>query len=82
MSECPFCGLCPFEYVDVGVGHIPVAVNCCHFGPLLFEHYADAHTRKVANDVANALGDLPHGEERLLKAADLFEKYLPVEGNI
>ena len=26
---CPFCGLDPFEYVDVGIGQVPVAVNCC-----------------------------------------------------
>ena len=26
---CPFCGLDPYEYVDVGIGSIPVAVNCC-----------------------------------------------------
>lgn len=26
---CPFCGLDPYEYVDVGIGSVPVAVNCC-----------------------------------------------------
>lgn len=29
---CPFCGLDPYEYVDVGIGSIPVAVTCCEYG--------------------------------------------------
>lgn len=29
---CPFCGLDPYEYVDVGIGSVPVAVNCCEYG--------------------------------------------------
>lgn len=37
MSEiCPFCGCDPFEYVDVGVGRVPVAVTCCELGDLFF----------------------------------------------
>lgn len=38
---CPFCGLDPYEYVDVGVGVIAVAVNCCNEGQLLIEHGID-----------------------------------------
>jgi hypothetical protein len=34
---CPFCGLHPYEYVDVGVGMVPVAVNCCPEGQAHFE---------------------------------------------
>jgi hypothetical protein len=33
---CPFCGLDPYEYVDVGIGVVPVAVNCCAYGYMLF----------------------------------------------
>lgn len=33
---CPFCGCHPFEYVDVGVGSVPVAVTCCGLGNDLF----------------------------------------------
>ena len=29
---CPFCKCDPYEYVDVGVGMVPVAVNCCDAG--------------------------------------------------
>lgn len=35
--RCPFCGLDPYEYVDVGVGHVPVAVNCCSMGYSYFD---------------------------------------------
>lgn len=31
-ERCPFCKHCPYEYVDVGVGYVPVAVNCCDLG--------------------------------------------------
>lgn len=36
MSKCPICGYCTYEYVDVGVGYVPVAVNCCDLGYYLF----------------------------------------------
>jgi hypothetical protein len=26
---CPFCKLDPYHYEDVGVGAVPVAINCC-----------------------------------------------------
>ena len=29
-SVCAFCGMDPYEYVDVGVGWVPVAVTCCY----------------------------------------------------
>lgn len=35
-EQCPFCDRDPFEYVDVGVGSVPVAVTCCEFGDLYF----------------------------------------------
>lgn len=35
-SRCPFCGLDPFHYEDVGVGFAPVAVNCCDAGVDLY----------------------------------------------
>lgn len=37
MEKCPYCGFHPFEYVDVGIAMIPVAVNCCEFGYLLYD---------------------------------------------
>jgi Fe-S-cluster-containing dehydrogenase component len=69
---CPFCGIHPFEYVDVGIGMVPVAVNCCHLGPLLFDNYADSETRKAAEAVAEELGTMPHGEARLAKAEEMI----------
>lgn len=35
MNTCPYCGLHPYEYVDVGIASVPVAVNCCEYGYLL-----------------------------------------------
>lgn len=35
--KCAFCRLDPYEYVDVGIGKVPVAVNCCEFGYLLYD---------------------------------------------
>jgi hypothetical protein len=29
---CPFCKQDMYHYVDVGVGFVPVAVNCCEAG--------------------------------------------------
>jgi hypothetical protein len=36
-ERCPFCGLHPFEYVDIGIGQQAVAVNCCEYGYLLYD---------------------------------------------
>ena len=36
MERCPFCGHDPFHYVDVGVGMVPVAINCCDAGIALY----------------------------------------------
>lgn len=76
ITICPFCGLHPYEYVDVGVGSVPIAVNCCEFGPLIFDwRTSEAHTKK-AQAVADELGDMPHGDERYERAADLLIKAL------
>lgn len=29
---CPFCKLDPYEYVDVGIGSVPVGATCCEYG--------------------------------------------------
>lgn len=39
MATCPICKRDPYEYVDVGVGYVPVAVNCCEIGYYLFRGY-------------------------------------------
>ena len=77
MSICPFCGLDPYEYVDVGVGGrgIPVAVNCCHLGPALFDSRGDKAGYEIAKKIEEELGDMPHGEKRFNKADELFRKY-------
>jgi len=27
--SCPFCGNDPYEYADIGVGCVAVAISCC-----------------------------------------------------
>lgn len=34
---CPFCKLDPYEYVDVGIGYVAVAVTCCDYGIALIQ---------------------------------------------
>ena len=34
--DCPFCGLDPYEYADVGIRLVPVGFNCCEDGRLYF----------------------------------------------
>lgn len=46
--RCPFCGRDPFEYVDVGVGMVPVAVNCCDGGIELYRHGGDPKIKRAA----------------------------------
>lgn len=36
MTTCPFCNRDPFCYVDVGVGSVPVGVDCCELGDAYF----------------------------------------------
>ena len=47
---CPFCGLDPYEYVNVGIGSVPVAVNCCEEGVSLYhgEDFQDLATAWMA----------------------------------
>lgn len=33
---CPFCGLYPYERVDVGIGFMDVAVACCEYGDMYY----------------------------------------------
>lgn len=44
---CPFCRSDPFEYVDVGVGMVPVAVTCCELGMDLYSANGDPHIKRV-----------------------------------
>lgn len=36
-NVCPFCGLDPYEWVNVGIGSVPVAVTCCDLGWYYFD---------------------------------------------
>lgn len=43
-TNCPVCKNHPYEYVDVGIGMVPVAVNCCDFGYYYFGGYGPHRT--------------------------------------
>jgi len=73
VTTCPFCGLDPYEYVDVGVGCVPVAVNCCHFGPALFDDRSeDQSWRKWAECAAEAVSGIKDKDERMAKADEIL----------
>ncbi len=40
---CPYCGCEPYEYVDVGVAMVPVAVTCCSAGIEFFQYNKTPH---------------------------------------
>lgn len=57
---CPYCGQDPYEYVDVGVGMIPVAVTCCNAGILYFQYGKSPHTIHMLNNLtASAPNNAP-----------------------
>jgi hypothetical protein len=71
---CPFCGLDPYEYVDVGIGSIPVAVTCCEDGHRLlvenerFEDLAQPwmeHARKTMELYEDALRKIAWNRDNL-----------------
>lgn len=61
MSNCPFCGLDPYHYVNNGVGMEAVAVTCCEFGQELFGHERPAEitlSREEFQEIADKLTSL------------------------
>ena len=46
--KCQFCGLDPYEYVNVGIGCVPVAVTCCAPGVALYQHGDLEAAEKIA----------------------------------
>ena len=43
-GRCPFCWHHPYETVDVMVGLMRVAINCC--GPMIAMYYAEGSERR------------------------------------
>lgn len=49
---CPFCKRDPYFYVDVGIGYVPAAVDCCDLGIELFSHEGNGKfARRVLRDM-------------------------------
>lgn len=68
---CPFCKSDPYHYVDVGIGYVPAAVNCCDLGIGLFS-YDDNGTklsRRVLRDMRNPS---PRAKARAMKVLREF----------
>lgn len=57
IAYCPFCGLDPYEYVDIGVGFERVAVSCCEFGVAFFDW-------RVSAPRIQRIGQLLLGDQR------------------
>lgn len=77
--SCPFCGLDPYEYVDVGLGGrgVPVAVSCCEFGQMLFDdRTADKRWIHLAEKALEELGDSPYGETRMRAAEEILNRLM------
>ena len=71
MEKCPFCGLHPFEYVNIGIGQQAVAVNCCEYGYLLYDRrwsYRKVKAYQVYSDVMSWFWSIVHRLTR--RAAD------------
>lgn len=69
---CPFCKCDPYHYVDVGVGHVPAAVDCCDLGIGLFSHHEDCGrklARRVLRDMQNPS---PRAKARAMKVLREF----------
>lgn len=67
MSICPFCKQDPFEYVDIGVGYAPVAVNCCDLGIGLYRG------EKIPQQILTLRRS--HSPRKKAKAKRMMEQY-------
>ena len=78
MTTCPFCTRDPFEYADIGVGSVPVAVTCCDLGDAFFRGARPELTDDVAMDpdTFNELG------QRILSVMEELEAYREKYGPI
>ncbi len=61
---CPFCKNDPFEYVDVGVGFVPVAVTCCDLG---YELIRADPTKKARQTLRQMRSYSPRQKARAMK---------------
>lgn len=69
--NCPFCKRDPYHYVDVGIGYVPAAVDCCDLGIELFGHHETGKklSRRVLRDMRNPS---PRAKARAMKVLREF----------
>lgn len=67
---CPFCKRDPYFYVDVGIGYVPAAVDCCDLGIDLFSHDGSSKlARRVLRDMRSPS---PRAKARAMKVLREF----------
>jgi len=67
---CPFCKRDPYHYVDIGVGFVPAAVECCDLGIDLFSHEGSSKfARRVLRDMQSPS---PRAKARAMKVLREF----------
>lgn len=71
MTTCPFCNRDPFCYVDVGVGSVPVAVDCCDLGDLWFR----GARPPITHDVTMSAEEFDAIGQKLVELQGYREKY-------
>lgn len=69
--SCPFCKCDPYHYVDVGIGYVPAAVDCCDLGIGLFSHNDEGRklSRRVLRDMRSPS---PRAKARAMKVLREF----------
>lgn len=67
---CPFCKCDPYHYVDVGIGYVPAAVDCCDLGIELFSRDGGGKfARRVLRDMQSRS---PRAKARAMKVLREF----------
>lgn len=83
-DRCPFCQRDPFHYVDIGVGMMPAAVDCCELGDLYFRGARPAPESVTMpwedfTDIGSALSSARSEIDTLIMALAECRDAVPVE---
>ena len=67
-ARCVFCKMDPYEYVDVGVCMVPVAITCCDLGVDLYSLNRPAARRSAQRVMRDMQSFSPKRKARAMKA--------------
>ena len=73
---CPFCGLYPYEDVNIGIGMQHIAVNCCEYGDLLIAQGVPFE------EVRSKFAAEHPGYARILQEPYRFDKAIEIVANL